>query len=556
MQKVISLWSNLDTRRRIIVALATIAVFATVLGLSRMAAKPGMALLYAGLDSAQAGEVIAALDAQGALYEVRGSAIFVEEAKRDVLRMTLASDGLPANSGAGYELLDNLSGFGTTSQMFDAAYWRAKEGELARTIVANPAIRSARVHIANSGMTPFRKTQSPTASVSITTRGEELSDAGAKAIRFLVGSAVAGLSSDDVAIIDATTGRMLGPDGDLASQSSGDDRAALLKANVQRLLEAHVGPGNVVVEVSVETITDAESIHERRFDPQSRVAISTDVEEVVSSDQNGGGKGVTVASNLPDGDAASQQDSSQSQNSENRERTNYEVSETTREVTRVPGAIKRLSVAVLLNTASAPGGAGNGQTPSETELGALHDLVASAVGFDQSRGDVITLKALDFGPVPLSGTVAISGFLDRLLLEPMRLVQLGVLGVVCLALGLFVVRPILAGSARRPDFDALVPVTGGLPTAAERALAGGSGLLEGSALSIDPTAEGVRAGQGPGGTDITGTLAALPGTGAPTTAALSDDPLTHLKQLIEDRQSDTVEILRSWLEDDTLEETA
>ncbi len=66
------------------------------------------------------------------------TAIYVDAAQRDSLRMVLAGQGLPATGGAGYELLDSLSGFGTTSQMFDAAYWRAKEGELARTI-AGPA---------------------------------------------------------------------------------------------------------------------------------------------------------------------------------------------------------------------------------------------------------------------------------------------------------------------------------------------------------------------------------------------------------------------------------
>jgi len=57
--------------------------------------------------------------------------------------MTLAAEGLPAAGAAGYELLDQLSGFGTTAQMFDAAYWRAKEGELARTILSIPEVRAA-----------------------------------------------------------------------------------------------------------------------------------------------------------------------------------------------------------------------------------------------------------------------------------------------------------------------------------------------------------------------------------------------------------------------------
>ena len=89
----------------------------------------------------------------------------LDEASRDKLRMDLAAQGLPAAGGAGYELLDGMSGFGTTSQMFDAAYWRAKEGELARTILALPNVRTARVHLAVPSGRGYRREAQATASV-------------------------------------------------------------------------------------------------------------------------------------------------------------------------------------------------------------------------------------------------------------------------------------------------------------------------------------------------------------------------------------------------------
>ncbi|MEY4306055.1 MAG: flagellar M-ring protein FliF, partial [Pseudomonadota bacterium] len=146
MQNLIQLWQGLDGKKRAIVAGATMAVFLAVLAIAQFAGKPGMSLLYAGLQGAAAGDVVAALEQEGVTFEVRGDSIYVDSTRRDSLRMVLAGQGLPANSGTGYELLDGLSGFGTTSQMFDAAYWRAKEGEIARTILANPLIRAARVH--------------------------------------------------------------------------------------------------------------------------------------------------------------------------------------------------------------------------------------------------------------------------------------------------------------------------------------------------------------------------------------------------------------------------
>ena len=92
------------------------------------------------------------------------------------------------------------------------------------------------------------------------------------------------------------------------------------------------------------------------------------------------------ASSPPAGDGG---DSSSSQNSETRERINYEVSQTDREIVRAAGAIKRVTVAVLVNEAVIPDADGNIATAprNEEELSALRELVSSAVGFDETRGD-------------------------------------------------------------------------------------------------------------------------------------------------------------------------
>ena len=146
--------------------------------------------------------------------------------------------------------------------------------------------------------------------------------------------------------------------------------------------------------VSVDTVTESEAIRERRFDPETRVAISTYTEEVTNSSSEAGGGQVTVASNLPDGDGNAGGDSSSSQNNQTRERVNYEVSETEREIVRAPGAIKRVTVAVLVNGNEVETDAGetNIEPRSEEELEALRELVSSAVGYDEARGDVITLR--------------------------------------------------------------------------------------------------------------------------------------------------------------------
>ncbi|SDL01382.1 flagellar basal-body MS-ring/collar protein FliF [Aliiruegeria lutimaris] len=335
MQNVLGVWSGLDTRRKFIVIFSKFAMFAAVLALSQMVSAKRLDLLYSGLEQHAAGDVVAALEQQGVVFEVRGNSIYVDATRRDELRMILAGQGLPSNGSAGYELLDNLSGFGTTSQMFDAAYWRAKEGELARTIVTSPQIKGARVHISTPPSSGFRRNQGATASVVVTPASAALTEANARALRFLVASAVPGLKPEQVSVIDGESGLVVG--GEVSAAVNVDKRAAALKRNVERLLEARVGPGNAVVELSLEAVTERESVIERRFDPEGRVAISTETEERNSTSQGATGGAVTVASNLPDGSAGSGGSDQSSQDNETRERVNFELSETQREIVRVSG---------------------------------------------------------------------------------------------------------------------------------------------------------------------------------------------------------------------------
>ena len=524
MTQLLTLWNTLDPRRRFVAIAAAVGVFIAVLALARMATQPGMALLYAGLDGARAGEVIAALDQRTIPYEVRGDAIYVPSTQRDETRMALAAQGLPANSATGYELLDGLTGFGTTAQMFDAAYWRAKEGELARTIMAGPHIRFARVHIAQGGTQPFRRDRSLSASVTVTPAGAPLTPQQAQALRFLVASAVAGLEPDAVSVIDSAGGLVIGDPTSPATQAG--DRADQLRRNVVRLLEARVGPGRAVVEVNVETVTDRETIVERLIDPTTRAAVSSETEERNATSSESGGAPVTVASNLPDGDAASNSGQSQSREVLTRERTNWEVSQTSREIAREPGSVRRLTVAVLIDgirTVDAAGVAQWAPRPDD-ELTALRDLVASAVGFDEARGDVITLRSMPFEALTLDDSgVPGPGLIAALGLDVMGLIRLAALAAVILFLALFVLRPAL-----RPRTDSAPPSEALAAYAAPAALAG-------------PALTGVIDDAG----------AAVPASAAIVTAeaAPAVDPVERMRALIAERQDETLEILRGWMEE-------
>jgi flagellar M-ring protein FliF len=529
VNNLVSLWLGLTLAKRVILVAATVGMFLAVLALARMGQTTGQSLLYAGLDSRTAGDVIAALDQAGVVYEVRGESIYVPTTARDGLRMQLAAQGLPASGGAGYELLDGLSGFGTTSQMFDAAYWRAKEGELARTILAMPQIRAARVHVSQGSQSGFLRDQKLTASVTVTTASGSLSAEQANALRHLVASAIGNLNPEDVSIIDSVAG-LIGGAEDSMAMVTGDARAIEIKRNVERLLAARVGPGRAVVEVSVDVVREREAITEKTFDPQARVAISTETEQNSETSREGQA-GVTVASNLPDGDGAAGS-TGESQSTRNRERVNFEVSQTQREVLREPGAIRRLTVAVLVDgqTVTAADGTVTWQARSEEELADLRELVSSAAGLEEARGDVLTLKSMEFQAQPIAGEVAEAGLMSWIgPIDPVSVIQIIVLSLVSLALGLFVVRPLLM---QREQAAALPG-----PGAGAIALPGPQDSLAQPGLT----------GEISDGFD----LPAMPLVNFDEAGLYSEqpnDPVSRLRRLIDERQTESVEILRNWME--------
>jgi flagellar M-ring protein FliF len=527
----------MDASKRVVGVLGVAALITCLVVLTRMATQPAMVLLYSGLEARQSGDVVQALEQRGEAYTIKGGTIFVPAQRRDELRMTLASEGLPANSSQGYELLDSLSGFGTTSQMFDAAYLRAKEGELARTIVSSPAISMARVHIAQAQKSAFDRGKNGTASVFVTPAAGGLDSKQARALKYLVASAVAGIVPENVAIVDEQGG-LIGSDETKDTQGTGDELSETLKNKVERLLEARVGAGNAIVEISVETILQSESITERFFDPEGRVVVSTDNEERTDTSEDSGSGNVTVASNLPDGDAAGQENS-KSNASETRERVNYEVSETQREILKAPGAIKRLSVAVLVN------GSENSQTPglleprSAEEMGQLTELVQSAVGFDEARGDSITVQSMAFVPLAPMGSGPADTPLINMTLDLMTIIQMAILALVGIVIALLVVRPIFAGN-KSTDFPALEPPSegGGISGLPELPSLGDmqpmSGEIDFGAANSDMMT--VYDGGDTGGFAMDGESNG------------GESPAHRLREMIETRQEETVDILRHWLE--------
>lgn len=447
--------------QQLILAAAVLGIVLVMGLLVRNATQEPMTLLYSGIEAATAGEIIDELQQAGIPYEIKGEAIYVPEGKRDSVRFTLAQQGLPRPTVQGYELLDKVNGFSVTSEMYNAAYWRAKEGELTRTILAIPGVASARVHIGANLRSGFMRSQAPpTASVTVST-AYNLSKAQAEAIQYMVALAVPGLNAADVAVIDTARGILAGPKSETGEEPELEaaSQSSQLEQKILSLLEPRVGTGNVRVSATVDVSREVRRQSQVTFDPSSRVIRSRSANDT-NRTSTGAAAGVTVASNLPEAEPAGPGTSATDRIST--ETVSFEINETRTEVEIRPGEVKKIALAVLLN-ASALGidpAAADAEARQAQMVEEFRRLVTSAAGIDAARGDQVSVEVMPFQPVSEEQMTAAPGLVEQLLERYLWSgLQAALLALIVIALGLGVIRPMLVGgrAARLEDEQAASP---------------------------------------------------------------------------------------------------
>lgn len=522
MQEFLSFWQARSNGQKAKIILGFLISFLMIFAFIAVAGRKPMTILYSGMDSAQAGAIITEIEQSGISYEVRGDSIWVDSQQRDELRMQLAAKNLPPSNAAGYEILDDMSGFGTTSQMFDAAYWRAKEGELARTILTLPNVDAARVHLTAPRNRGYRAGSRGAASVTLVTNGAQIAREQARSLRFLIASAVPGLLAEDVSVIDSVTGVI-----PLGEDRTATDRASEMKQNVERILIPHVGAGNAIVELHLDIITEVEELTERSIDPKNRALISQESEEVTDESSNSPNTAVTAASNLPDGPQQAG-DQQKSQRAQTRQRANYEISTLTRQVQKKPGDIRRMTVAVLVNgIAELKEDGSEVVVPrSEAELSTIRELVAAAVGFDPDRGDDITVKSLPFEKLTAAGTAAerSTSLLDRLAINTLaRIALIGFFATLTVFLTLRALgsKSILSASEDKAELDE----------------SGVSDALPELTMGTEPDM------------DFSAPMLEMSSADFSFDSPSNDhgDPVSRLRSLMKERQDESVRLLGGWI---------
>lgn len=416
--------------------------------------------LYMSLSTVDSMEVAAALDQSDTEFRLNTSTgvISVPENKLEQVRLQLASQGLPRNVSLGYEILAEEQSLNTSNFMEQARFNHALEQELVQTIRYIRSVRDARVHLSIPKQNSFlRNSNKPTASVMLNLiDGQHPGSTQLAGITHLVASSVSGLFPENVSIVDQN--------GNLLSQNSSNEfeqsteHLRIIRSveedytrKILDILSPVLGMENVRAQVSANIdFTSIETTTEN-FDPNTTAVRSEQIQEERSQASNPASvQPGTLSQNLPNTDNNAPPEPQTTLLNATR---NFEVDHSVSYSRNIPGAVNRLSVAVLVDL----DGAGISPEPQDAEANAdtlaaeqaqvqqrldrLTQLVRDTIGFNEERGDSVNIISEQFAEVETIEFNDTTSFLDNEWIVPVA--RQVVAGIAVLILIFFVLRPAL-----------------------------------------------------------------------------------------------------------------
>jgi flagellar M-ring protein FliF len=370
--------------------------------LLQLATKPSYETLMSGVETADTAKVTTALDGAGIAYELQnnGTAIAVQKGTTAEARVALASAGVDTSSTSqpGFEDLMAKQKLGTSDFQQKVTYQRALEGEIAKTIDGVAGSGGARVQLSLPGDQLFADEEKPaTASVLLGSGSENIEPAQVRGIASLVAGAVEGLKKDEVTITDSS-GNMLWPQGDgsdtgaTMTKTQAEARyAAQVQAQLTAMLDKTVGDGKAQVTVrpdlDVDKTTQDKVTYAKTGTPLEE---STETESLTGAGAAAAGGQAGVTGNVAAGTNANGAGATGSGSNyrKNSTTTKNGVNKTVERRTLAPGAVKRMDVAVLVDSASKP------------DLAAIRNALSSAAGIQAARGDTLSVQAVAFAKPP------------------------------------------------------------------------------------------------------------------------------------------------------------
>jgi flagellar M-ring protein FliF len=443
-------WAQMAPAQRGWVAATGLLVLALAGGLIWYGLRTDWRTLYVNLDPDDARQVGQTLAQTQIQFEATpdGAGIRVPVEQLDKARLVTAAKGGVKSGRMGFEIFDKPNWVGSE---FDEQvnYQRALEGELEHTVGTLADIESARVHLVMQHESLFREEERPAkASVVLKLRHRTLAEGEDDAIRNLVASAVDGLTPDRVVLVDAAGNVPLGPKTPDALRLSAEQA---LEDKLIATLEPVTGAGNVRASVTLNYDGKDTEETQETYDPDKTATLSMQRTEQNMGEQSAAAGIAGVASNAPNTTATGglpvyphQTTPPQSAKSES---STYGVSKTVKHVVENSGGVRRLTAAIVVNDRmtqpASKGHAAIWQPRSAEELRNLTALAQAAVGFDASRGDMLTVEDLTFdGNRPEPQPAVPERVLNAAENSPV-LVKYGALLLGLLLVMMFAVRPVL-----------------------------------------------------------------------------------------------------------------
>lgn len=548
MKQIIDNLKSLGRKRVMILGATGVGIVGALLLGASFAFSPQYRPIATDVTAAEASGMVSALEQAGFAPKVSpdGTMITLPEGEIAKARMALAEAGVAASGPAGWEIFDNTSGLGMNSFLQRVNRLRAMEGELARSITTIEAVESARVHL----VLPERETFSqdrPEATASIiikTRRGAPLERRHAISARNLVAAAVPGLSPERVTVLSSSGDTILADDNSQTGFGVASTRAAMedrLARSIESMVAARVGAGNVRVRVAAELATEREVVVTQTYDPDQQVARRTNILAEDRKGRNAAPGSADVANNMPGtangATGASQREES---HSKTQDQIDYEIGSRRSEKIIEPGAVKRLTVAVVVNGTVIDGA----YSPrSQDEINQIMALAQSAVGFDDERGDIVTVESMQFIDNDYLISDADKPGLSDAIASNMGTIIQGLMALIAMGLILFFgVRPWLRNARDENDGSEPVQRTDSPNTSLGKALTP-AGLADAKNKKADDIRAEFR-GEAQNVQDEEGNVVAIPTLASEVRRRHIDE----LESVIRSDREKTVAVLRQWIE--------
>lgn len=413
-------FATLDFNRKVGLLFLTVITIASTIAVILWASKTRYSLLYTDLNKEDSTQISRILEENGISYQLSadGKTIQIPEEQVGVWRLELAKKGVRFTGTVGYEIFDKQT-FGTTSFVQKVNKQRALEGELVKTIMHLSGVKRARVHLSIPESSPFVADKKPPSAAVVLEldRGVTMTRGEIKGIASLVSSSVEGMRGENVVIVNSKGKKLSENIGDAMTADTANRMALESRMNrkyemqIEEILQKVVGEGKVIAKVAVALDFTQSVVTETKFDEEAKAVISEVKNKQILNGSRPSPQGIPGArSNLPGENP--QPGIPETTNNVDKDLTtkNYNVPSVVTKSKKPTATLRKMTAGVMIDGKQVPVKDKNGkivlddygvpQTKYEpwtqAELDSFTEIVKSSIGWNSSRGDILTVRNMEF----------------------------------------------------------------------------------------------------------------------------------------------------------------